>query len=128
MERMDSGGRIDGKEQYVSVEDISFFGLLGLTFDFKLETDDFRLLLFLLFLLIITSRLFFFLVKELLYVDHLAQSQSDLVAQSLALFATSFDCCLFRVDFLHEENGTLRGSHSKPLRVRSGYLRKESIR
>jgi hypothetical protein len=32
------------------------------------------------------------------------------------------------VDFLREGKSTLRGSHSKPLSVRSGYLRKESMR
>lgn len=83
------------------MEDISFFGLLGLAFDLELEADDLRLLLFFLFLLLVTSRLLFLLVEKLLYVDHLAKSQSDLVAQSLALLATGLDGCLFGIDFLH---------------------------
>ena len=42
--------------------------------------------------------------------------------------ASCLDGFFLGVDFLHGGRSTLSGSHSKPLRVRSGYLRKESIK
>jgi hypothetical protein len=110
-------------------EEISFsLTLLGYALHLKLIADDLRFFLFFLLLLLVTGRFFFLLVQQLLHSNHLAHRETDLVAKALTLFTTSLDGGLVIVDFLHGEGGTLRGSHSKPLRVRSGYFRKESIR
>lgn len=114
--------------EYAFAEETSFFALLRFTLHLEFVLDHLRLLLLFLLSLLLAGRSLLLLIQQLLHADHLAQSQTHLVAKTLPLLATSLNRSLLRIHLLHLNISTSRGSHSNPLRVRSGYLRNESIR